>query len=50
MLIGSVDQRIADEVEKRLRNEFESKNFLEQKFHAFREEVRNDEKQILQGE
>lgn len=46
-LIGSVESRIADEVEKRLRNEFEQRNVLENKLQAFKEEIRNDEKQVF---
>ncbi|CAD8081620.1 unnamed protein product [Paramecium primaurelia] len=49
-LIGSVETRIADEVERRLKNEFDQRNQLENKMQAFKEEIRNDEKQILLGE
>ncbi|CAD8070275.1 unnamed protein product [Paramecium primaurelia] len=49
-LIGSVEARIADEVERRLKSEFDQRNQLENKIQAFKEEIRNDEKQILLGE
>ncbi|CAD8103369.1 unnamed protein product [Paramecium sonneborni] len=49
-LIGSVETRIADEVERRLKSEFDQRNQLENKIQAFKEEIRNDEKQILLGE
>ncbi|CAD8090258.1 unnamed protein product [Paramecium sonneborni] len=49
-LIGSVENRIADEVERRLKSEFDQRNQLENKIQAFKEEIRNDEKQILLGE
>lgn len=43
-MIGSVEARIADEVEKRLRAEFEGRNALENKLQVFKEEIRNDER------
>lgn len=49
-LLASIDERVSEEVEKRLRSEFAGKQSIEEKLQFFRDEIRNDEKQMLQGE
>ncbi len=43
-LIAGVERRVDEEVQKRVREEFESRRTLEQKLVVFKEEIRNDEK------
>lgn len=38
-LIGGIESRIAEEVERRMKNEFEGKNFVESKLQSFKEEM-----------
>lgn len=43
-LITGLERRIDDEIDKRLKQDYEGKGYLEQKMVTFKEEIRNDEK------
>ncbi len=45
-----MENRIEEEVERRLRSDFEGKQWLDMKISHFKEELRGDERQFLQGE
>jgi len=49
-LIRQVDTKISDEVNKRLKHEFENKTWFEQKMTLFRQEIKAEEKEILENE
>ncbi|EAR91638.1 hypothetical protein TTHERM_00393070 (macronuclear) [Tetrahymena thermophila SB210] len=49
-LIDQVERRLEDEMDKRLKQEFENKAYLEQKMNLFKDEIRNEEKSIVEGE
>lgn len=39
-----------EEVNKRLKHEFENKNWMEQKIALFKQEIKSDEKELLENE
>ncbi len=49
-LIRQVENKVEDEVNKRLKHEFENKNWMEQKIALFKQEVKADEKEMLENE
>ena len=49
-MISGLEKRIEEEINKRINEELSGKKFIEMKLNVLREEIRNDEKQILQGE
>jgi hypothetical protein len=38
-LLTSCERRIDEEIDKRIRNEFENKTFLDEKLNLFKEEI-----------
>lgn len=43
-MIGKVEKRVNEEIDKRIQFEFENRNLFEQKMNQFKEEIRSDEK------
>lgn len=49
-LVDSLERRVKDEVQKRLNQDFEIKQWMERQMQVFKDEIKNDEREILENE